>query len=87
MEPKDLEDMHIPDMMTMAEEKLSDGLMIIETILFEATPKDPEKKDDIAMLQDFYDTTLKAFDRCETTFWEIIGGKALELIQGKHGTM
>lgn len=71
MKPHDLEGLNIADMMTMAEEKLSDGLTCLECVLAEMEPQNKEAKDDMSVLQDCYDIMIKAFSRAESSMWEV----------------
>ena len=73
MRPKDLEGINISDMMTIAEEKLSDGLTALECVLAEMEPQNEEAKDTKIMLENCYDVMMRAFDRAESSMWEVEG--------------
>ena len=75
---KDMDGMSISEEMTNAEVSIRNAFLFIEAIMVEVKEY-PRKTSlylddgDIGMLTDFYDITLKAFDRAESTFWEIEG--------------
>ena len=73
LKPKDLEGVNIHDMMFIAEENLSDGLTVLGCVLAEMEPQNEEAKNDMSVLQDCYDIMIKAFDRAESSMWEVEG--------------
>ena len=73
MTPKDLEAKTPPDMAGMVERRITDVLILLEQIIFQAKPQNQEAEESICDLCDFYDTIASAYDRVKSALNELQG--------------
>jgi len=73
MTPKDLEAKTLSDMAGMVERRVTDILIILEQIVFEADPKNEEVESDIFALSELQSQISSAYDRAKRSLNELQG--------------
>jgi len=73
MTPKDLEAKTLSDMAGMVERRVTDVLILLEQIVFQAKPQNQEAEENICDLCYFNDTIASAYDRVKSALNELQG--------------
>ena len=73
MTPKDLRTQTLSEMAGMVERRITDILVLLEQIVFEADPQNQEAEEDICDLCDFNDTIASAYDKAKSALNELQG--------------
>ena len=73
MTPKDLREKSLPEMAGMVERRITDILIILEQIVFEADPKNEEVESDIFALSELQSQISSAYDRAKPSLNELQG--------------